>query len=178
MKKLIELLIVLLLFGCNFSNTPSSVVERYLDDYINLSDDVIMDLETSVAGENLSVKNKEAYKRVLSREYENLKYEIKDESINGDKATVIAKISVYDLYKVEEYTNNYMKEHINEFMNNSEFDKELYNTFRIGEMLKTNEIVDYDITFKLTKVNDEWILDNPSSETIEKIHGMYDYKND
>ena len=176
-KVIVSIISILLLFGCNLSNTPSGVVEKYLDSYINLTDDVMMDLETTIAGENLSDTNKEAYKKVLTREYENLKYEIKDESIDGDKATVVAKITVYDLYKSDIESNNYMSEHMDEFLVNNEFDNETYISYRIGEMLKMSDTIDYELTFKFNKVNDEWVLENPSAETIEKLNGLYDYRN-
>ena len=51
---------------------------------INLSDEVIMDLESKVSNEDLSNVNRELYKKVLTRQYESLKYEIKDETIDKD----------------------------------------------------------------------------------------------
>ena len=91
MKKIILLIISILLVGCSLTNTPSSRVSEYLDNYNTLSDDVIMDIETKVSNESLSNKNKDIYKKVLSRVYQDMKYEIKDESINGDKAIVCIK---------------------------------------------------------------------------------------
>ena len=82
MKKIIVLvMMVLSLLGCNMSNTPSNEVERYLDNFNNLSDEVIMDVDSKVSMEELNNENKEIYKKVLLRQYENMKYEITDESI-------------------------------------------------------------------------------------------------
>ena len=74
MKKVIVLLFMLLLVvGCNLSNTPSSKVEMYLNGLNDLNDDVVMDIETKVSSENLTNENKEIYKKVLRRQYEDLK---------------------------------------------------------------------------------------------------------
>ena len=178
MKKIIISIISLILLGCSLSNTPTSSVERYLNKYNNLDEEVLMDLETKVNSEDLSNIDREKYKNVLTRQYKDMKYVIKDESINGDKAEVLVKITVYDLYKIEEYSYNYMNEHIDEFSDvNNEFDNDLFNNFRIEQMLKTNNRVDYEILFKLDKVNDDWEIRELNRDDLEKIHGLYDYEN-
>ena len=130
-----------------------------------------------VAGEDLSVDNKEIYKKVLLRQYENMKYEIKDESINGDKAEVKVKVTVFDLYKMERESQNYMNENQNEFNNvNNLFDTNLYNKYRLNKMLETNDRVEYDVKFYLKKKDDNWTLIEPNRDVLEKIHGIYDYE--
>ncbi len=180
MKKiLLSFLMVFLLVGCSLSNTPSGKVEEYLNRYSSLSDDVLADMETTVLNENLSNENKDTYKEVLTRSYQNLKYEVKDESIDGDKAQVVVKITTYDLYKVDNDSLNYMNEHLEEFNDsNGNFDNDIYNKYRLGEMLKTKDTIEYEITFNLNKTDDEWILQEPDRETLEKIHGLYNYSND
>ena len=108
MKKIIVFVLILVLFSCNFSNTPRDRVEEYLSSYNSLSDAVVLDIDTKVAGEDLSKENKEIYKKVLLRQFENMKYEIKDESISGDKATVLVKITVFDLYRADKESNMYI----------------------------------------------------------------------
>ena len=177
MKKVIILFtMVLIVVGCNISNTPSSKVQKYLDSFINLSEDVEMDIETTVTSENLSNENKEIYKSVLKRQYQDLKYEIKDEKIDGDNAQVTVKVTIYDLYHAEKESLNYMNEHTNEFNDeNGMFNNELYNTFRINKLLEENNKVDYEIVFNLDKKDTEWILRNPDRDTLEKINGLYKY---
>ena len=177
MKRILAFLIVciLLLSGCG-TNTPKSKVEAYLNRYSSLSDDVKTDLETRVAAESLSFENQKVYKDVLTRSYENLKYEVKDESIDGDKATVKVKLTVYDLYKVDKDAVNYMNSYPNEFYDESnQFSEELFNKYRINKMLSTTEMVNYEVDFYLNKVNGEWIVESPDRITLEKIHGMYNY---
>ena len=55
------------------------------------------------------------------------------------------------------------------------FDEERYMKYKLDEMLKTKNTITHDITFNLTKVNDEWEINNIDRETLEKIHGLYDY---
>ena len=99
MKKVLLVLMSFLLFGCAIGNTPSSKVELFLNNYNNLTDDVLLDIEKSALNENLNDSNKELYKNVLAKQYENMKYEIKDESIDGNTAIVTVNINVYDMYK-------------------------------------------------------------------------------
>ena len=55
MKKVFILFfITIILVGCSLTNTPSAKVEKYLNNYINLSDDVIMSIDNSVSTEDLS----------------------------------------------------------------------------------------------------------------------------
>lgn len=178
MKKILLLVIccMLLLVGCGM-NTPKSKVEAYLNRYSSLSDDVKTDLETKVGAESLSIDNQKVYKEALTRQYQNMKYEIKDESIDGDKATVKVKLTVYDLYKVDRDSINYMNNNANEFYDDmNQFSEELFNKYRVNGMLTTNETVNYEVDFYLNKVNGEWILETPDRTTLEKIHGMYNYE--
>ncbi len=178
MKKTIMILFSVLLFGCSLTNTPTSSVQRYLNNYISLSDDVLMDLETTISSEDLSNNNREIYKNVLLKQYKDMKYEIKDESIKDNKAEVLVKITVYDLFMTEVESSNYLNNHPDEFNDvNLEFDKDLFNTYRINQMLKTNNRVDYEILFKLNKVDGEWIILELDRDDLEKLHGLYNYKN-
>ena len=180
MKRIITIfLVTLILFGCSLTNTPSSKVSMYLDNFNKLTDDVILDVEAKVSNENLSNKNKDTYKKVLSRVYQDMKYEIKDESINGDKAIVVTKISVYDLYKVKKESDDYMNENTTEFFKtDNTFDTDLYDEYRLNKMLEAKDMVDYEITFNLNKKNGEWILETPDRVMLEKLNGLYNYSNE
>lgn len=179
MKKILILLIPLLLIGCSLSNSPSSKVEAFLNNYNNLSDDVLLDIEKSALNENLSEDNKNMYKNVLSRQYENMKYEIKDESVDANSAIVTVKVTVYDLYKVEKESLNYMNENSSEFYDtDGVFSNDMFNTYRINKLYDANETIDYEIKFYLDKKNNEWILRNPDKETLEKLNGFYNYSED
>ena len=176
MKKLLLVLLSFSLIGCSLSNTPSSKVESFLNDYINISDAVKLDIEKSSLNENLNDENRELYKDVLSKQYENLKYEIKDESVDGNDAIVTVKITVYDLYKIEKDSLNYMSENMTEFYDGDGiFSNDLFNKYKINKMINAEDRIDYEIKFYLDKKNDEWILESPDRETLEKINGLYKY---
>lgn len=179
MKKILVLFVsILILNACNISNTPKSKVESFLNEYNTLSENVIMDIEINAKNENLTEENKSYYMEVLKRQYQALKYEIKDEIVDGNKATVVVKITVYDLYKSINETEKYAKinqEYFNDV--NNIFNEEKYETYKIQQMLKTNDKVDYEIEFYLNKKDNTWELENPDRITLEKIHGFYNYDN-
>lgn len=178
-KLLITLTMLLSLVGCSLSNTPTSQVEAYLDNYNNLTEDVVADLDTTVSAENLNDENKSIYKEILTRQYKNLKYEVKDEIIDGDNATVNVQITVYDLYSVDKSSQEYMNQNVGIFNDeNNIFDNDSYNNYKLNEMLKTNDTVNYDVTFNLEKKDNEWVIQNPDRVTLEKLHGLYNYEND
>lgn len=177
MKKILSiLLIAFILVGCNMTNTPTKKVEEFLTGYQTLSDDVVSDLELSTEMENLTSTNKVTYMDAIQRNYKNLKYEITNEDVNGDEATVTAKITVYDLYKSMKESNDYLNDNSTEFEVNGVYDQNKYREYEINQMLKTNYTVDYTINFYLKKVDDEWVLTEPDTIVKEKIHGIYNYE--
>ena len=115
MKKIfLSLLVLFSLVGCGM-DTPSKSVEQYLSGYNNLIEDILTDIETTVLSENINEDNKNLYRDILKRQYKDLKYEIKDEEINGDDAVVKVTVSVYDYNKVDKDAFEYMNSHMNEF---------------------------------------------------------------
>ena len=143
-KLLITVLFILTFTACSMSNTPKSKVEIYMNQFNSITENVKKDLETTVASENLSESNKEIYKKVLERQYKNLKYSIKDEQINGDNATVTVNITVYDFYKSNANAEKYYNEHTDEFTtsNGTTTDIDSYTKYRLEEMLKMSDTVD------------------------------------
>ena len=101
MKKIITILLMIFLFtgceiGTDMSNTPTKRVEEYLDGYQALDDNILNDLDSLITDLDYTVEQKDSYRELMKNHYQNLKYEIKDETINGDKATVTAEIEVID----------------------------------------------------------------------------------
>ena len=176
MKKIVLLIASFLLIGCSISSTPSGKVELFLNNYNNLSEEVLRDIEKSSLNENLNEDNRKLYKEVLSKQYENMKYEIKNESIDGNTAIVTVKITVYDLYKVDKESLNYMSQNISEFYDSEGvFSNDLFNTYRINRLQNAEDKIDYEIQFYLDKKNDAWVLKNPDKTTLEKINGLFNY---
>ena len=46
------------------------------------------------------------------------------------------------------------------------------------EMEKEDKRINYTLTFNLFNVNDNWVLETPNTECLEKIHGIYEYELD
>lgn len=175
LSSLVLFMFLFLLVGCT-SNTPTSKTEEYLNRYVSMDDDVKKSMETTISGEGLSTSNQELYKEVLTRQYKDMKYEVKDETIDGDEAVVTVKITVYDLYKSDLTSLDYLNNNSSEFYVDNVLDQDLYDKYRIKSMLDTKDTVDYEIDFFLTKENGTWIVQNPDSITLEKLHGLYNYE--
>lgn len=178
-KVLLVIFCLFLLVGCSCTktNTPKAKVEDYLKSYQNLSDDVLTELDDTTDLEEYSDTQKTKYKDILKKQYQDLKYEILEEVINGNDATVTAKITVYDLYKVQQDATKYQTDHPSEFLNTSgTYDKNLFLDYKLEQMKKVTNTVDYTITFTLTKADNNWKINNISDETLQKIHGIYNYE--
>ena len=83
MKKIIiAVLLLLTLTGCNkLTNTPTKKVEAMLNNYVTLNKDVLDDLDNILLSETIMTnEQKEKYKKILKRQYQNMSYEIKNET--------------------------------------------------------------------------------------------------
>lgn len=90
MKKIYLLIIIcLMLVGCTMGNSPTSRVEDLFTKYQKLDEDISMGIDNVVNQQDLTKDHKERYRKLLERQYKNLSYEIKDELIDGDNATVL-----------------------------------------------------------------------------------------
>lgn len=177
-KKLLFIAVsILFLTGCMMSNTPTSKVEALLNKYNSNDKAIVTELEDYLDGNELSDDLKSKYKEVYLKQFSDLKYEIKDEVIDGDKAIVTAQITVYDFYKTEMNSNNYLTEHRDEFYDEEGvYDKEKFEKYKLNELEKTNEKIDYTIDFDLEKVDGDWTIKNLTDEQLQKIHGVYAYE--
>ncbi len=178
--KIVAILIaVFLAVGCGCTdNRAKDKVRDYLDNYKKLDDNVSTQLDKLIDEEDLKDKQKDKYKDILKRQYQDMKYEITDEVYNGDEAKVTAKITVYDYYKVQQDTAKYLSEHKDEFYTDGAYDEDLYIDYKLDEMKKYETTVTYSIDFTVVKENGKWVLEEPTNADIQKIHGIYDYSND
>lgn len=124
MKKIILyiscFIVVLFLSGCSMDNTPTRKVENFLDSYTSNNDTVLGQLKEMVDSDNLMDENqKNTYSDIMKRQYKDMTYEIKDEVIDGDNATVTAEIEVYDYYKINRESQDYYNNNPNEFRTDS-----------------------------------------------------------
>ena len=184
MKKVYKLLLVvgicLVLAGCGcMKKTAKGAVQDYLNQYKNLSSNVISSMDDVVNDENLTDSQKEKYRDILKRQYQDLKYEITSEKYDGDNATVEVKITVYDLYKVQKDANNYLTNNGDEFKENGVYSNDLFMNYKLDKMKKVTDTVEYNITFNVTKDDKgNYKVVDLSNSDLEKIHGVYNYDND
>ena len=183
MKKFLKVFLVMFfaitLVGCScMQMTARNRVEEFLDQYRNLSANVLGDLDEVVDAEaDLNEEQKEKYRDVLKKQYSDLEYEIVNENYDGDTAVVETKIIVYDLYKAQKDATEYLNEHSDEFNDeNGTYDSSKFMDYKLDQMQKNNDTVEYTINFNLTKDdNGNWQITELSQEDLEKIHGIYNY---
>ena len=177
MKKRFLLILLLALFlvcGCSLGDSPSAKVEELLKKYNNNDDVVKTELGDYLNTLALDELNRSDYQDVYLRQYSDLAYEIKDERIDGENAIVTVQVTVYDYYTAENTISNYIATNQTEFYDETG----VYNSanafnYRVNELKKVNDKIDYTLDFTLTKVNDEWSMDPLTNEMLEKIHGTY-----
>ena len=168
MKKIILLLIMpFLLLGCNINNTPTSKVEELMTKYQSLDTQIEEEIENILSDEYLTLEQKNEYKKLIKEQYQNINYDVKEEIIDGDNATVTIEIKVTDfkdaINKAEE-----------KYLNKDDYTIEEYNNDKIEELKKAKEKIKYTLDIELNKTNDgDWKVKNLTNVEKKKIQGMY-----
>ncbi len=182
MKKFLTFLsFAIILTGCSIgedmSNTPTKKVEEYLNNYQTLDSNVLANLDAIVNDEEtFDEEQKGTYRDVLKKHYQDLTYTIKEETINGDRATVETEIEVTDYTKAMKAAEDYRTTNESEFLGeDNEFDEVKFNNYRLDLIKDSKERVKYTIYFSLTKEDDEWVLNDLTDSEEEKILGIYEY---
>ena len=181
MKKILSIIgLTLILTGCslgNMDNTPTKKVEEYLNNYQTLDSNVLSELDSIIEHEEMfNDDQKTTYRDILKKHYQDLVYKIKEETVNGDKATVEVEIEVNDYTKVLNESENYRTTNESEFLDEDNlFDESKFNDYKLDLLKSNKERVKYTIYFSLTKTDDEWVLDNLTQTEQEKILGIYEY---
>ncbi len=179
MKKLLFLVVTsMLLLGCNnLSNTPTKKAEEFLKKYQALDNSVLTDLNKVVDEDSsLNESQKNTYKDIMKKHYQSLSYEVKDETVDGNKAVVTVEISVTDFKKVLDEANNYMNNNLEQFEDeNGDYSVSRFNDYKLEQLKEAKDKVRYTLELKLTKVNDVWTLDTLSQDIYDKINGVYNY---
>ena len=196
---------IILLTGCGMDNTPTKRVEGFLDSYRKEDSNVIDQLKEMVDADSLmNDSQKEEYTSIIKNQYKNMTYEIKDEEINGNDATVTAEVEVYDYYKVNKDSEEYYNNNQNEFEENSSVAEDIKDAadkvkekaedvaedvkdavtskkesnfvdYRLGKLKETKDRVKYTIDFSLTKVDSKLVLNDIDEVTRQKLHGLYEH---
>jgi len=181
MKKVLGILVLaLVMTGCSLGdmdNTPTKQVEAYLNDYQTLNSNVLTSIDALVDQEEMFDEDQQTtYRDIMKKHYQDLTYTIKEETVNGDKATVEAEIEVNDYTKALQQAETYRTTNETEFMNDEGiFDESMFNDYKLDLLKNNKERVKYTIYFSLTKTNDQWVLDDLTETEQEKILGIYEY---
>lgn len=179
MKKILWIVVVIILLtGCNtLMNTPTKKVEYLLSKYQGNDEAVINQLdETLLTDAILTKEQKERYKSIMEKQYKDLTYTIKNEAIDGKTAVVEVEIEVYDYAKAitnleEELVNN-----ADTFKDSTgEINTIMYNDSKLNYLENMTDRITYTLNLTLSKVDEEWIVDDFTETERMKIHGLYAY---
>jgi len=178
MKKIIFImcLLMLCLTGCNNNLKARDAVSNYLNLYVNLDEEVLEQLDLFVKQEGLTTEQEELYKDILKKEYSNLDYTIIDERYDNGDAYVTVSLNVYDLYKVQREAIDYFNNNTELFMEDGEYNRTKFMDYRLNLMSNVNDKVNYNIIVRVTKSKGRWEVSQLSNESLEKIHGIYNYE--
>lgn len=146
------------------ANTPTSKVEALFTKYQTLDSDIDSGIDSVLDEQNLTDAHKERYRKLLETQYKNLTYQIKEELVDGNDATVLVEIEVIDYKKV---TNDLI-------FDSTIYTKESYDEEKLTRLENAKDKVKYTLELTLTKDEDEnWKLNALTNEDIKKIQGMY-----
>ena len=179
MRKYIKYLLIFasifILTGCLGLMGPSEKIEAMLDKYIKNDSSIIKELEDYLDLQELSDEEKARYEAIIKKEYAQIKYEIKNETIEDNNATVEVALSVIDLYGASTIAENYLLDNPTKFYTDGIYDTHKFIDYKLGIMEKYTETKDYTIYLNLSRHDDIWYIEEPDEETLEKIHGIYNY---
>lgn len=179
MKRIITIFsicfLLLITTACSLGKTPTSAVERLFARYNNQDEEIVVELNDYINSSSLTDEQSQKYKELYLKQFKDMTYEIKDEKIDGDKATVTAQITVYDYYTIDKNSNDYLEKNPDKFKKDGEYDEGMFTDYKLKEMEKANQTVDYTIEFELTKTNNDWQINELTREQLEKIHGVFQY---
>ena len=178
-NKILLLLLVLFIFtGCSFiKDSPTKAIENLLEMYQKQDTEVLNDLDKVLNSSNYTDSQKVRYKELMKKQYKDLTYKIKNETINKDNATVECEIEVYDYSKAIQDSDLYLESNKQEFLNtDNTINYEKYNDYKLDNIKNIKDRVTYTINFTLHKDKDNkdlWIVDELSDLDTKKIHGLY-----
>ena len=171
MKKLFYVLLsVFILTGCGkMNNTPTKKVEALLSKYQSNDSEVMNDLyNVLLMDSNFTDDERNDYKEFMKKHYQDMTYKVKDESIDGDSATVEVEITVRNYSGAVNEANDYRLNNASEFN-----DSNTFASYRLGKLKDVTDTETYTIVFTLTKTNDEWQVNPLSSDDESKLNGLY-----
>ena len=174
-KRIIIILSAFFLTGCIWLMDPSEKVDALLSKYVKLDKTIVDELKEYIDKQDLTDDEKERYENIIKKEYASIKYEIKNESIEGDFASVEVDITVLDLYGAVKRAEDYLISNPVKFYTNGEYDVHKYIDYKLDVMEINEETKDYTIYITLSRHDDIWYIEELDEDTLQKIHGIYNY---
>ena len=182
MKKILTIITIIILFaGCtldDIDNTPTKQVEAFFNNYQTLDKKVLADLDLVIEKQtDFNNKQKEKYRKILKKHYQNLNYEIKNETVNGDRSNVEVELEVTDFNKALKEANDYLENNKNKFLDESNnISKTKYIDYQLEKLEKAKDTVKYTLNLTVTKnKNGDWKLEEINDIEEKKILGTYEY---
>ncbi len=155
--------------------SPSEKVENMMNRYIKNDQEIMNELDATLTEQKLTKAQMTRYKEIIKDEYSNIKYDIKDEKIDGDEAKVELQIEVKDLYKASKKAGDYLLDHTEEFYTDDVYDETKFKDYKLKMMEEMTDTIKYTIFIELSNEDGIWTIHELDQETLEKIHGIYDY---
>lgn len=176
-KIFVGIMVLFLAVGCgNMMNNPTKKVEEFLSKYQTQDEKVLAQLDEVIDSSGTMTKDqKDKYRDLMKKQYQNLSYKIKDETIDGNNATVQVEIEVYDYASSISESETYLTTNKEEFIkeDTKEVDDEKFMDYKLKQLSDVKDKVKYTINFTLTKTDDKWILDDITEIDRQKLHGLY-----
>lgn len=172
MKKFIVALMVILLSACTLgvATTPREKVSEFLDKYKNQNEDILAQLDETIDSQINDEDQKSRYRTLMTNQYKNMEYEIKDEIIEDDNAVVEVEITVYDYASAIKKSNTYLNDHLEEFKADVENAAEKAKDTASDIAEKAKDAVDND-----NEINTDTTTDNNENSDYDDDKFM-DYK--
>lgn len=175
-KKILLFFGLFLLVGCTqMMNTPTKQVEEFLGKYQTMDKRVMSQLDEVIdSAGTMTKEHKEKYRDLMKNQYKNLSYKIKDDTEDGDEATVEVEIEVYDYATAIKNAESYLLTHRDEFLDEKEeVDDEKFMNYKLKQMDEVKDKVKYTLHFVLEKKDKEWKLEDITDIDRQKLHGLY-----
>ena len=159
--RMLTVILLIALVGCELSNNPTSKTEEYLSKYQMLDDDINISYTDITGDMDVSAEQQKKYEDLIKKQYQNLSYEIKEEKIDGDEATITTEIQVTDYKKVVD-----------------KYNRSAYSSFEYHDLLlealeQATESITYTIDFKVVKDQyGNWSMKDLGTEDSQKLLGM------
>ena len=177
MKKFFLFLIcIFFLTGCSkqYAVTP---VKEYLNKFRNHDVEVTSSLEELLRQEDLLKEQALLYELIMKKQYVDLEYEIKEETYNGDHAVIQVLVTVYDFSHSKNEALLEKNDKIDLYiLEDGSFDKDSYINLQLKYMKNEKKRISYTVSFFVNFIHDEWVLETPDHVVLQKIHGLYDSK--